>query len=159
LTIQAWDAQSRYSWLTAGVAIGLAATARPDILTFAVVLSCAIGWLIFKRKLPMQAATRVVGLAIGVGVMLAVVGFTSLILSGHFTILPGGSAINFYVGNNPDYRSTIGIRPASWNRIVDLSVLEENNGSAESGTFYYRKALGFMKGQPVAYLGDLLFKV
>jgi tetratricopeptide (TPR) repeat protein len=159
LTIHAWDAPSKYSWLAAGVAIGLAATARPDILAFAVVLACAIGWLIFKRKLPMQAAINVAGLAIGVGVMLAVVGLTSLALSGHFTVLPGGSPINFYVGNNPDYRSTIGIRPASWSRIVDLSVLEENTGSAESGTFYYRKALSFIKGQPVAYLGDLLFKV
>jgi Tfp pilus assembly protein PilF len=160
LVLQACASQSTVAWLAAGAAIGLAAVARADILTFAIAVASGVVWRTARRgSSTRKVALDVAALASGVGAALIVVGAATYQLSGRFAVLPASGAINFYQGNNPDYKQTIGVRPESWNQIVDLSVLEENIGSAESGMFFYRKAFNFMSSRPGAYLGNLLYKV
>lgn len=160
LVLQAWGDQSTLSWLTAGAAIGLAVATRPDILTFAILIGPLVVWQTVKRGSAARQVAILIGVfAAGIGAVLVIAGLASYGFSGRFGVLPGNSAINFYQGNNPDYTHTIGIRPESWNQVVDLSVLEEDTGSAESGTFYYRKALSFILHEPGAYGGNILYKV
>ena len=152
-----------HRWLAAGAMMGLAAIARPEILPFAVVVG--VGILLFRwpqahplpRKFTWAALT-----ALGVAGPLVVVGLANLSTSGKFIMLPSNSGLNCYLGNNPNYMHTIGIRPdATWEAVTNLPVKEgfsTSDKDPRNNAFYYRKSLAYMRNDPAGWLRCMLYK-
>jgi tetratricopeptide (TPR) repeat protein len=155
LIVRAAEKRSLGSWLLAGGVTGLAAITRADVLPFAV-LATALVW----RE---QRSARALLFAAGVAFPLLVVGARNHIVSGHFVMLPANSGINFYIGNNPDYRQTIGIRPglpyeSLKNRPRREGVAPDPRDPGDS-RYFYAQALRYITGDPEGYLGGLLYKL
>ena len=163
LAIRANDDRAVWRWLLAGGVTGLAALTRPDILAFALVVCPAIVWLSLRRGrgigVSLLAACGFVG---AIAVLLTAVGIRNYEAGGRFLMLPANGGLGFYMGTNPDYAQTIGIRLQSWHLLVDKPLADGTDAEINSrgnGSYYYRKSFQFIAGDPAGYIRCLSFKV
>lgn len=85
-------------WLTAGLWLGLAAQARPNVLLFAVAFpAAALLW--GRRRTPAALVARLLLPLAGAAVVLLAFAALQWKLAGHFQLLPSSGGINFYLGN------------------------------------------------------------
>jgi len=144
-----------FYWAGAGLACGLSAIARPNMLLFVPVI-CLYYFLMPDNHLR-QLWKKAVDLCIfGVALALIITPVTirNYIVSGDFVLIASQGGVNFYIGNNPqsDGKTAIvpGTRPDWWGGYEDsraLAISELGPGARDSdiSRFYYQKAFAYIK--------------
>lgn len=135
----------------AGGALGVSALFAATILPFALVGAIAV------------RARRASIVAFLVAVVLPIVPVTARnwIRSGDAVLISSNAGLNFYIGNNHDYRATFSLRPGRrWEELVDEphQKAEAVDASAAASTYFMHRGLAFMRDEPVAAAGLLLRK-
>ncbi len=148
-------AAERGSWriaLGAGFALGASA------LFAATVLPCAlVGVVALRRK-----KLAVIALLVGVVIPIAPVTLRNWIRGGEPVLISANAGINFYLGNNPDYRTTLTLRPGRhWEELVGeanrMGVAKD--ASAGASSYFMAKGLRFYADHPVDAAGLLARKL
>ncbi len=162
LAIRASDRPSIGRWLSAGLVTGFAALARPDILPFAAIVAAAV--VVAARPSGIRLGRRSVWsvvFIVSLAVPLLAVGIRNQKASGRFMVLPANGGLSLYMGNNPNYERTIGIRLESWHTLVDMPLTDGTSSDLNDpghGSYYFRKTVQFASTYPAVYLGGLLYK-
>lgn len=147
----------------AGFLLGLASIARPTMLLF---LPPAFLWVLLRDGRPEKVSlsairSKLTAVAFAACALVPVATVTSVnyARSGSFVPVSYNGGINFYIGNNPDYDNTVGIRPGiRWDMLT--SEPKENRITDPSGwsRHYYRKSKDFIFSDPAGYAALLLKK-
>jgi len=67
--------------------------------------------------------------------------------------------INFYIGNNPDYKKTITTRPGiAWRKLTELPVEAGITNRIETQQFFFDKTTDYIISQPLSFLKGLAYK-
>lgn len=148
----------------AGVALGLSAISRANVLLFAPVI---VGWmwLCFGRDL---RRTLVHGAAITAGCLLIVLPVTirNYVVGDDFVLVASSGGVNFYIGNNPDSDGMTAIVPGTpgdfWGgHRASVERAEKARGRklapSEVSDYYYEQGLEYITSQPGAAL-ELTFR-
>lgn len=144
---------ARWVLLIAGVAFGLEALNRPNVLVPAMVI---VGLLVAVRRV------RPAGLvAAGIAVALVPVLARNVAVAGAWSPLPSHGGLNFYIGNNPDadgvYHDVPGITPNIAGqqedaRRVASRALGHEATDAEASSYFLRAGLRWIRAEPATAL-------
>lgn len=153
LLLRGLERAARWSLVWPGLCAGLAALAVPTVL--ASVLGLAV-WLVWRRR----AAAALVLLASTV-VPIVPVTVHNARASGALVWISANGGINFYIGNNPDMRRTVALRPGpEWRRMNDLPLREAGLvHAAARDRWFYARGLRFWRDAPrqaLAHTGEKL---
>jgi len=153
------------AWAFSGLVMGIAATARPNVLVFAPVL---IGWLIWelrRRRWLKPAIAWVIAFTLPV----AAVTVRNGVVGGEYVLIASQGGVNFWIGNNPLADGKTAMAPAhfgagmSGNYLyqdsVDLSarleaerIMGKKLGAGEISAFWFGQAFRFIKERPLDWL-------
>jgi len=162
LLLSALDRGSAVRWGAAGLVLGLAAVARPTFLLF---IPAAVVWSAVAHT-PAKAARRWGRL--GAPVLVAVLSLAPVAVvtainysRSHGEIIPvsNNGGINFYLGNNPDYDRTVGIRPGiRWDLLSTEPRVNPAIDPARWSRYYYDKAFDYIRSDPAGWAALLAKK-
>ena len=146
-------------FLGAGLVFGLAALTVPTVLTFAPVAAAWIGWRL--RDWGGQRSAIWAGLfLLGSALMIAPVSLRNAVIGGDHVLISYNAGINFYVGNNPDYDSTVNARPGlEWGRIVGLARKAGIDRPSHQSRFFLARSWDYIGSQPFDYISLLARKL
>jgi Tfp pilus assembly protein PilF/4-amino-4-deoxy-L-arabinose transferase-like glycosyltransferase len=159
----------RPAWgAAAGAALGLGAITRPNVLAVGVVVWLAFVAWHYRRPAdgPRRTPWRrmVVTLAVLYGVAAAFVAATAVrnyVVAREPVLISWQGGVNLWIGNNPDADGMTAIAPGTygdwWRGYYEtIRMAEEAAGRplsrAEIDRYYFKRALGFMRGEPAAAL-------
>jgi 4-amino-4-deoxy-L-arabinose transferase-like glycosyltransferase len=136
--------------LGAGLALGASAVFSPLIIPFALVGAV---WL---RRLAAVSA-----MILGMLIAIAPVSYHNWVRGHERVLISTNGGINFYIGNNENYRSTLALRPGrGWDELTLEPVRAGlQQGGSEVSRYFFDKGLGFYKDHFGAASGLLLRKV
>jgi len=159
LLLRAPTSRSPFLFFALGLVAALAVLTRPTFIPFLVI---AIPWLALTRMRTAEAGhpTMMMGLLV-VGFALAALPAASLtrVKVGRFTILPFGSGINLFIGNNPRWEETVSIRPgAEWSVLIDVPSRHGAEGPWESSAFFQDRVRRYALEQPGRFMEGLFAK-
>jgi hypothetical protein len=126
----------------AGGALGAAALFVATTLPFALVGAIALR----RRRL------AVLAFAAGVVVPIVPVTIRNVVRSGDVVMISSNGGLNFYLGNNADYRATFSLRPGRrWEELVDEPRQKAGavDASAAASSYFMHKGLGFWRDEPI----------
>ena len=156
-----WRALERPSgprFLGAGLVFGLAGLAVPTVLAFVPVAAAWIGWRL--REWGRQRAAIWAGLfLLGSALTIAPVSLRNAVIGGDRVLISYNAGINFYVGNNPDYDSTVNARPGlEWGRIVGQARKAGIHQPSHQSHFFLARSWDYIASQPLDYISLLARK-
>lgn len=101
--------------------------------------------------------------AILVGICLIPICLTALrnnFFSGEKVLISHSGGINFYIGNNPDIKKTVSLRPGiEWERLLMVPYKKRRiTNSSEQSQFFLEKGIRFISKNPVKWAGLLVKK-
>lgn len=158
--IRATMTPSWHAWLVCGLSLGLAALARPTVAPFFLLL--VLCWLIvvairqggWRRKL-----TAAVLLLAGTVLPIIPVTVRNYRACGEFVPIASLGGINLFIGNNPESRRTIAIRPGlEWDRMQRLPHADGHVTPAAAERYYVRRVADYVREQPGDFLAASLRK-
>ena len=135
----------------AGAALGVSALFAATILPFALVGAIALR----ARR------ASIVAFLVAVVLPIAPVTVRNWVRSGDAVLISSNAGLNFYIGNNHDYRATLSLRPGRrWEELVDEPHQKAGavDASAAASSYFMHKGLAFMRDEPAAAAGLLLRK-
>jgi tetratricopeptide (TPR) repeat protein len=136
------------AWGAVGLAIGLSAITRPTILAVAPAL---IYWS-YRAGAPIAAPRRVAALLGGIAILIAPV-FLRNVSIGDPVLLQANGGMNFYIGNRAGSDGLASVPPGTeWNAIERLADRAGMVRETDRDSFYYRRALAEMAGEPLRAL-------
>jgi len=149
-------APGRGRLLLAGLALGLSAVARPNIL----IVLPAVAWYL-ARCAPRPRPAAWLALAAGLVLPILPVTLHNVVRGGDAVLIASQGGVNFYIGNNPDSdgRTAIvpGTRPSWQGGFEDAIALAERDSGrslkpSEVDRYYWKKGLAFWRDDPGAAL-------
>jgi len=142
-----------------GFSGALSIITRPVFLPF--FIACCI-WLIIqasRRKTLKRLLPKAILITAGFLAVSLPVGLLGYYTTGKIRILPFSGGINFYIGNNPDYKKTIALRPGhGWEKFIGLPQKYGINSIYEKEKFYRDQAISYAVNEPVNFTKGLLYK-
>lgn len=139
------------SLLLAGLALGLSAIARPNVL----IVIPVVAWFLWRERRPTRAGWLL--LTAGLLLPIAPVSLSNLIRGGDTVLIASQGGVNFYIGNNPesDGRTAIvpGTRP-TWQGGFDDAVAQAERAEgrdlkpSEIDRHYLKRGLEFWSAHP-----------
>lgn len=150
----------RLGW--AGLLLGLSAIARPTILLFA----GAQGLWLLRESRPLSQRLKRLGLFGGL-LLLPILPVTlhNVWVAHEPVLISSNGGINFYLGNHPDYKQMVGIRPGiAWKALMRQPTEAGISGDAATSAWWTQQALQHWQAQPLRMLtltaqkGWLLFQ-
>ena len=158
---RALDRPSTWRLAGSGMVFGLAALTVATVLGF-VIAAAAYVWYELRgqsRTMPAQLLPPVAFL-LGAAVVIAPVTWRNTAVGGDFVLISANAGINFYVGNNPDYDGTVGIRPGwEWYGLLGRAAIDGGaEGLTQQSRFYGDRALDYIASEPLGYFGLLVRK-
>ena len=148
-----------YNWLICGLAVGLAALARPNIALFVPVL---VTWTIAaaaRRRQWRAAAGHTLALLGGCLVVISPITIRNYAVSRQFVPISCMGGINLHIGNNPQAQRTIAARPGpEWERLVRLPNANGKVTQAQADRYYVREVISYATSQPGDFLAGLARK-
>jgi len=158
--IAAFDRPAPGRWLGVGIASGLGALARPNLLGIG---ALCVAWAAMSRR-DQPLAVRVgwvAAFALGGLVCIAPVTWHNYAVSGDFVPITYSGGLNLFIGNNPDANGTFSVprlfprsaaddpweQRAAFERVAEQSVGRELLPSEES-RFWSARALQFARQYP-----------
>jgi tetratricopeptide (TPR) repeat protein len=138
----------------------LSVVTRPVFVPF---FAAGCVWLIVtwirNRASPKQLAAGMVTVAGGFLIVAAPFGYLSYQVMGKASILPHSGGINLYVGNNPNYKETITIRPGlKWRKLTELPDRQGITDPFERQRFFKDKTVEYVISKPASFLKGLGYK-
>ena len=127
------------AWVASGVAGGLAAIVTVTSAVFVLVVA-----LFAKRN----------GWLVAVGAILAIAPVTirNAAKGGEFVAISSNGGINYYIGNNPDYDATVGIRPdREWRRLTSQPAQDGVHGAVASSNYFVARSFEYLVEDPVGF--------
>jgi Flp pilus assembly protein TadD len=136
-----------------GLFIGLLAVTRGEAL---LLLPLVMLWLLLGQPRAVQR-TQCVRWAALVGVCALVpIGCVTVVnrVAGHdWVVVSSNGGVNFYIGNNPAYDQTVGIRPGEdWERLVREPVARGITRPSAQSAYFYEKGLAFAVRETRAWM-------
>jgi tetratricopeptide (TPR) repeat protein len=162
LILRALPDPGPWPWVGVGAVAGLAALARPNILLFTGLLLLWLprlegGALLPVRFRPLLRRWLLVGLPM-FAVILPVT-MRNYLVGRDLVLISANGGVNFYIGNNGAYDSTVAIHPGMhWERLVMEPLQAGARSPSARSAFFYAKGLAFVSQHPVEYAGLLLKK-
>ena len=157
------DAAGRASFfLAAGVTLGLAAIARPNMLAFA---PAAAGWIALSPTVRRRAAI----LAFTGGLLIPILPVTArnLVVGGDFVLISSQGGVNFYIGNNPLADGTTAVVPGTrptweggYEDTIERARRDTGLDLKPSGVsrYWFRQGMTFWRDEPLSALALLAKK-
>ena len=168
LLLRAAERRRWTAWLLCGVVLGVAALARANILLF---VPCAVAWAAWghggtgawersstptSSKPLLSAAFLLLGLVI----VITPVTVRNYIVGEDLVLISSNAGLNFYIGNNPEYDRTVGIRPGpEWERLVDEPHAAGIEKPSRRSRYFLTKSWAFIRAHPAQYVGLLARKL
>ena len=91
--------------------------------------------------------------------MIAPVSLRNAVIGGDRVLISYNAGINFYVGNNPDYDSTVNARPGlEWGRIVGQARKAGIDRPSHQSRFFLARSWDYIGSQPLDYISLLARK-
>ena len=120
-------------------------------------------WLVvvwLKKRVGLKSfAIAAAVVAAGFLLVAVPVGILNYRVMGKASILPYSGGINFYVGNNPNYKETIMARPGlGWLQITDLPKKYGYKDRYSAQRFFIKKAAEGIIAQPMTFFKRLMYK-
>jgi Flp pilus assembly protein TadD/4-amino-4-deoxy-L-arabinose transferase-like glycosyltransferase len=139
-------------WLGAGVLLGLAALAIPNVLIF-VALAALWAWIRadFPRGRRRMLAPAL--LLLGTGLAISPVTLRNYLASGDFVLISANGGINFYLGNNAEAEETVATRPGfAWVHLISEPQRAGVSTPSAASRYFFDKGLSFLRQNPRAAL-------
>ncbi|MBV8758386.1 MAG: tetratricopeptide repeat protein [Deltaproteobacteria bacterium] len=135
----------------AGLSLGASSLFVATLLPFALVGAIAL------------RARRIAILVFAVGVAVPIVPVTirNAVASGDLVMISANGGLNFYLGNNADYRATFSQRPGRrWEELVDEPHQKAGveDATAAASSYFMHKGLSYFTSEPVSAIALLLRK-
>jgi tetratricopeptide (TPR) repeat protein len=148
------------TWFLPGFLLGLAATARPDVLLF---MPLAWAWLMERwwgqRKVgatgwsPLRLAGATGLFLIGLLLPILPVALRNWQVERVLVPISTNGGLNFYIGNNPDYDGLVAMRPGyAWLDLNQVPFLHKEASSAERSGYFYRRSWHWIRHSPGEWL-------
>ena len=143
--------------LFAGLALGLLASVRPNVLTMCIATPLWMGWLAWRQREAPRFLPTVIAFAVGVSIVVMPAAIRNYRVTGDLTLLSANGGINFFFGNNPQSDGVSAAHPdtGAWScfdypRIVmDLEArLGKQLTHAEADAYFTARATDFIRAQP-----------
>lgn len=146
----------RSLWFLAGLLLGASALTCQNILLFVPGVIIWIFWTTSEKRVS-------VSLVFLLGILLLVIPVTlrNYLVGKDLVFISSNGGINFFIGNNPQYDQTVGIRPGiRWEHLTTQPERELGRllKPSEEERYWYRKGFDFIVGSPMAYLSLLTKK-
>ncbi|MDP3024618.1 MAG: tetratricopeptide repeat protein [candidate division Zixibacteria bacterium] len=144
-----------------GVILGLSATARPNILLFAIFVPLGLIFYFRKEISPKKIFTFILFFAIGVFLVILPVTLVNYFAGKDSVLISWQGGINFYLGNNPQasgYKAVApGIRTTWYGIYYDgINLAEKLSGKkiklSETSDFWFKQGFDFIFREPFAAL-------
>lgn len=160
LFVLARQRHSVWVFFALGLCAALAISTRAVFVPF-LVMSCL--WLavcFYRRRIHLLEYSKLTAAALAGFLLVSVpVGILSYRVLGRVTILPYSGGINFYIGNNPDYKASIAVRPGlGWRNLTELPLREGITDTGEYNKFFYDKAKEYIRSDPLGFAAGLCSK-
>ncbi len=139
--------------------IGLLAIARGEALLLLPLLTL---WA-FSYAQPQRERNVRLGWA-GTFLLCALVPVSAATLSnrvrgGEWVVVSSNGGVNFYIGNNPNYDQTVGIRPGEeWERLIREPVRKGITRAGDQSAYFYSRGLAFVVRETRPWLGVMAQK-
>ncbi len=152
---------SNRSCIALGICGALSIITRPDFVLFLMAAAVWLAIVFYKNSEPLpKIVLKVLEILAGFLFIAMPVALQNFRVTGHFGILPASGGINFYIGNNPNYKETLTARPGEgWE---ELTSLPERNDVISNlwakQKFFNRKVLNYIIDQPLAFAKGLAYK-
>lgn len=118
----------------------------------------AAGWIWLRERRRRGIVTGILLLA-GATIPIGAVTLWNLSASGEPVIVSYNGGVNFWIGNNPDYESTVAIRPGrEWIALTAEPREAGHLGYRAQSAYFFDKAFDWIKGDPRAALELLAHK-
>ena len=158
--VRAADKPVWYNWLLCGLAIGVAALARPTVGPFFVVV--LLVWLLvtaIRRRSWLKHVLAACCLVVGCVLPIVPVTLRNYAACGEFVPISYLGGINLFIGNNPNSAETIAVRPGpEWDRLTRLPHAEGMVTPAQAERFFTRRVADYVWNQPGRFLLGLASK-
>ncbi len=148
----------------AGLLLGLAAIARPNILVFVPVVL----WLLWRARRRGLRVLVAVTLVLAMLAPIAVVTIYNVTAGDDFVFIASQGGVNFYIGNNPESDGRTAVVPGTrgdwWGgRFDTIKIAERAAGrelkESEVSDYWFGRAFEFIREQPGEWLGLMLRKL
>jgi 4-amino-4-deoxy-L-arabinose transferase-like glycosyltransferase len=127
-------------WLATGLLAGLTAVVNAPALALLPVLAVA-------------ARRRVGWLLLGAAVAIAPVTLRNWTRGGELLLISSNTGINLYLGNNPRYDQTVGLRPGrDWQALLRAPRLHGVSGAGSASRFFVRRVTAYARDDPAGFL-------
>ena len=139
MLLRATERRTAWRALAAGIALGASAVFSPIILPFVLVAAAAL------RRAPL-----VVAFVAGVALPIAPVAVDNWQRGHELVAISTNGGINFYLGNNPDYDTTLALRPGRhWQELTDEPTrVVGARTPGERSAYFMKKGLSFYVHEP-----------
>ncbi len=152
--------------LAAGMAFGLSALVRPNIL---LLLPCLAAWLLWTHRARLRQGL-LGGLALAAGTLLPIlpVSAYNTFVAGDRVLVSTQGGVNFWIGNNPDSDGSTaivpGTRPGWWEGYHDAIALAERSEGrpllpSEVSRHYARRAWSWILSSPEESIPHQIWKL
>ncbi len=136
-----------------GLVAGLLIVAYPQLFFF---LPAALFWILwsFRRKLKTRSLAAYAGLfCLGTALVVSTVTLRNYAVGRDFVLVSSNGGLNLYLGNNPDYDRTVGMRPGlEWEELnLEAKKLGLSKPS-EKSAYFSSMAFRFMREDPADFL-------
>jgi hypothetical protein len=132
--------RARRGWFAAGLLAGVTATVNATALALVPVLGAA-------------ARRRAGWLLLGVAIALAPLTLRNWLQGGELVLISSNAGINLYLGNNPRYDATVGMRPGrDWQALLRAPRLHGVTGAGPASRFFVRRVLDYARQDPGGFL-------
>ena len=165
LILRAARRASAWSWLAAGLVLGLSAINRPNVLVFMPLIAL---WIVFIHRNQLRRAfLRAVVFGVACCIPILPITIRNWVVGHDFVLIASQAGPNFYIGNNPEADGISarvpGARTSWFGGYQDwISLAEQETGRklkpSEVSSFFFDKAWEFMRHRRRQALNLMLTK-
>ena len=150
--------EGRRLWLP-GLLLGLSALCVANVLAC---IPAATLWLVlhFRAAPVRQRLLRLVPFLLGVVVAIAPVTLRNWLVADDLVLISSNAGLNFYIGNNADYQSTVAVQPGpAWAELTARPRVEAGiDQASDQSRFFFAEAWDYIRDQPLDYLRLQFYK-
>jgi len=163
IQILALETRRRRYWIGIGLLGGLAAITRPNILLFIAAFMIYLAWNERAGHTPIRAKVPLKKwglIALPLCLVIFPVTLRNHLIGEDWVLISANGGVNFYIGNNAHYDSTVAIHPGlHWERLVGEPLQAGYQAPSARSRYFFAKAFSFIAASPFDYAKLLLKKL
>ena len=162
-TIVAHQRQRRRDWIRVGILGGFAGLMRPNILLFLGLLMLWTVWREYRDQAAKwlgKACQKISYIGLPLALIILPVTVRNYLVADDLVFISSNGGINFYIGNNANYDSTVAIHPGiHWENLVVEPVRAGYEKASARSRYFFAKSLTYILHNPSDYMVLLLKKL